>query len=80
MTNHELFIEKLSQQALPVKRPWHTGWRVLAWTLMALPCGWLTSLLVQRVATDWSQSGSLVATLQLSLTFIIGMMATGNAF
>lgn len=44
MTNHELFIEKLSQQALPVKRPWHTGWRVLAWTLMALPCGWLTSL------------------------------------
>ena len=80
MTDHDVFIEKLSQQARPVKRPWHTGWRVLAWMLMALPCGWLTSLLMQRVATDWSQSGALLATLQLSLTFIIGIMAIGNAF
>jgi len=80
MTDHEGLIEKLSQQALPVKRTWRAGWRVLAWTLMALPCGWLTSLLLQRVATDWSHSGALLATLQLSLTFAIGVMAIGNAF
>jgi len=40
MADHDVFIEKLSQQARPVKRPWHTGWRGLAWPLMALPCGW----------------------------------------
>lgn len=39
MTNHDVLIEKLSQQAHPVTRPWPDGWRVLAWTLMALPCG-----------------------------------------
>ena len=27
ITNHELLIEKLSQQAHPVKRPWRARWR-----------------------------------------------------
>ncbi|WP_324722979.1 DUF1109 domain-containing protein [Lelliottia sp. JS-SCA-14] len=80
MTDHELLIEKLSQQALPVKRPWPDGWRALAWTLMALPSGWLSSLLLQRVATDWAQSGAFLALLQLGLTFVMGVLAIRNAF
>lgn len=80
MTNHELLIEKLSRQAQPVKRPWPDGWRALAWTLMALPSGWLSSLLLQRVATDWSQAGAWLALLQLGLTFVMGVLAIRNAF
>ena len=80
MTDHELLIEKLSRQAQPVTRPWRDGWRVLAWTLMALPSGWLFSLLLQRVATDWSQAGALLAMLQLGLTFVMGVLAIRNAF
>lgn len=80
MTNHDVLIEKLSQQAHPVTRPWPDGWRVLAWTLMALPCGWLSSLLVQRAVTDWSQAGALLASFQLLLTFVMGVLAIRNAF
>lgn len=80
MTDHELLIEKLSRQAQPVTRPWRDGWRVLSWTLMALPSGWLCSLLLQRVATDWSQAGALLAMLQLGLTFVMGVLAIRNAF
>lgn len=80
MTDHELLIEKLSRQAQPVKRPWPDGWRALAWTLMALPSGWLSSLLLQRVATDWSQAGAWLALLQLGLTFVMGILAIRNAF
>ena len=44
MVDHDRLIEKLSREARPVKRPWSDGWRVLAWILMALPCGVLGSL------------------------------------
>ena len=37
MVDHELLIDKLSRDAQPVKRPWTGGWRVFAWTAMALP-------------------------------------------
>ncbi|MBM3073873.1 NrsF family protein [Lelliottia sp. RWM.1] len=80
MVDHDRLIEKLSREARPVKRPWSDGWRVLAWILMALPCGVLGSLLVQRVATDWSVSGAWHAVLQLVLTFVMGVMAIRNAF
>ncbi|MGG5838562.1 DUF1109 domain-containing protein, partial [Huaxiibacter chinensis] len=68
MADHNVFIEKLTREAEPVSRPLTSGKRVLAWTLMALPCGWLSSLLVYRLTTDWSQTGSWLVVMQLSLT------------
>jgi hypothetical protein len=47
---------------------------------MALPCGWLSSLVFQRVATDWTQSGAILAAFQLILAFVMGTLAIRNAF
>lgn len=80
MADHELLIEKLSREATPVTRPQARHLRVLTWLLLALPCGALSSLLVNRVATDWSSPGSGLAMLQLSLTFVLGVMAIANTF
>lgn len=80
MTDHNVFIEKLTREAGPVSRPLTGGKRVLVWLLMALPCGWASSLLVYRLSTDWSHSGSWLAAMQLSLTFIMGVLAIRNAF
>lgn len=80
MADHELLIEKLSREAAPVRRPPATALRVLSWMLLALPCGVLSSLLVSRAATDWSSPGAWLALLQLSLAFMMGMLAIANAF
>ena len=80
MVDHELLIDKLSRDAQPVKRPWTGGWRVFAWTVMALPSGALATFLLPRAATDWSQSGAGWTLLQLVLTFVVGVLAMRNAF
>ncbi len=79
MTDHELLIEKLSQQIRPVNRPWPTSWRVLAWLAIALPCAFATSYLVPRGVTDWSQPGALQAIGQLLLAFVLGVLALRSA-
>jgi hypothetical protein len=79
MTDHDLLIEKLGQQIRPVKRPWPTGWRVLAWLAVALPCAFITSFLVPRGLTDWSQPGALQAVGQLLTAFILGVLALRSA-
>ncbi|WP_152082215.1 DUF1109 family protein [Enterobacter oligotrophicus] len=80
MADHDLLIEQLSQNARPIRRTWASNRRVAAWLLMALPCGWLSSLVFQRVATDWTQSGALLAALQLIVAFVTGTLAIRNAF
>ncbi|GJL37095.1 hypothetical protein TUM17576_39150 [Enterobacter hormaechei] len=80
MADHDLFIEQLSRTIEPVKRPWQPGWRVVAWIVMALPCGALASLLVHRTFTDWSQTGAAWVIFQLFLTFLTGTLAIRNAF
>ncbi|WP_158783036.1 NrsF family protein [Pantoea sp. BAV 3049] len=80
MTDHDLLIDKLSRGASPVKRTRPTGWRVLAWIAMALPCGAAASLIVHRTLNDWSQPGMQWAALQLLLTFLTGTLAIRNAF
>jgi hypothetical protein len=80
MADHNLLIAKLSQDASPIRRPWASNRRVVAWLLMALPCGWLSSLVFQRVATDWTQSGAILAAFQLILAFVMGTLAIRNAF
>lgn len=80
MGSHDLFIEKLSREIGPVRRPWPNGKRVIAWLLTALPCGGASSLLFQRVLTDWTQPGALLAAFQLLLVFATGTLAIRNAF
>lgn len=80
MADLNVFIEQLTREAEPVSRPLTSGKRVLAWILMALPCGWASSLLVYRLTTDWSQTGSWLVVMQLSLTFMMGVLAIRNAF
>ena len=80
MTDHDLLIEKLGRDMRPVKPPPATGWRVLAWLLMALPCGIAASFLVQRSETDWSQPGAILALVQLLLAFVLGTLAIRSAF
>nr|WP_318382634.1 DUF1109 domain-containing protein [uncultured Enterobacter sp.] len=80
MTDHNALIEKLSRSAGPVKPLRPTGWRVLSWIAVALPCAAAASLLLQRTLTDWSQPGVAWAVLQLLLTFATGMLAVRNAF
>ena len=80
MADHEWLIEKLGRSAEPVKRPWRSGWRVASWLAVALPCGVIVSLLLNRTETDWSHAGAAWAMLQLLLTFATGTLAIRNAF
>lgn len=80
MNNHDLLIEKLGREMQPVKPPRPTGWRVFMWLLLALPCGIAASFLVQRTLTDWSQPGAMRALLQLTLAFVLGLLAIRSAF
>lgn len=80
MADHDLFIEQLSRTIEPVKRPWRPEWRVMAWVVMALPCGALASLLVHRTFTDWADTGAAWVIFQLCLTFFTGTLAIRNAF
>ena len=79
MTEHHALIEQLGRAARPVRRPRPAAWRTLSWTLVALPCGWVASLLVPRESTDWTQAGIVLAGLQLLLTFMTGFLAVRNA-
>jgi hypothetical protein len=80
MADHDVLISQLSQDAGPVRRLWPNSLRVAAWLLTALPCGWLSSLVFYRAVTDWTQSGALLAALQLLVAFITGTLAIRNAF
>lgn len=80
MADHNSLIAQLSRDARPIHRPWASNRRVVVWLLMALPCGWLSSLVFQRVSTDWTQPGAWLAVLQLAVAFVTGTLAIRNAF
>ncbi len=80
MNNHDALIEQLSRQATPVKRsppPWQ---RALRWMLLALPCGFLASLLMPSAAADWSEPGALWAGLAMLASLGLGAVALKTAF
>ncbi len=80
MRNHEQLIERLSQSAQPVKRLRPTAWRVAGWIALVLPCGMLSSWVLHRHFTDWSQPDALPAMAALLLAFILGTCAMAAAF
>ena len=80
MVDHDVFIKQLSQDAGPIRRTLANSWRVVGWLLMALPCGWLSSLAFPRDGTDWSHPGALIAAFQLVVAFVMGTLAIRNAF
>jgi len=75
MTDHDSLIEKLGQDIKPVKQLRPVGWRLVGWMVIALPCAIAASFLVPRTMTDWSQSGALLAMIQLALAFLAGTLA-----
>jgi hypothetical protein len=80
MNNHDALIEQLSRQATPVKRPPPPWQRALRWMLLALPCGFLASLLMPSEAADWSDPGALWAGLGMLGSLGLGAFALKTAF
>ena len=80
MNNHDALIEQLAREAHPVKRPAAPWVRTAVWTLLALPCGFLASLLMQRGEADWSSPGALWAGLMILVAFCFGALAIATAF
>ncbi|GGD00464.1 NrsF family protein [Undibacterium terreum] len=80
MNNHDTLIEQLCREAHPVKRPATPWLRAAGWMLVALPCGFLTSLTMHRGTADWSSPGALWAGLWILASFCLGALAITTAF
>lgn len=80
MNNHDALIERLSREATPVKRPAPPWQRALGWMLVALPCGFLASLMMPSAAANWSDSGALWAGLGMLVSLGLGTFALKTAF
>lgn len=80
MNDHDALIEQLCREALPVKRPAPPWQRALRWMLVALPCGFLASLLIPSEAANWSDPGALWAGLCLLVSLGLGVFALKTAF
>lgn len=80
MTNHDALIEQLCREASPVQRPASPWQRARNWMLVALPCGFLASLIMPSKAADWSQPGALWAGLGMLVSLGLGAFALKTAF
>lgn len=80
MNNHDALIEQLCREAHPVKRPATPWLRAAGWMLVALPCGFLASLIMQRGTADWSSPGAVWAGLWILASFCLGALGITTAF
>jgi hypothetical protein len=80
MNNYDALIERLSRDATPVKRPAPPWRRALGWMLVALPCGFLASLMMPSAAANWSAPGALWAGLGMLMSLGMGAFALKTAF
>lgn len=80
MNHHDALIERLSRESTPVKRPASPWQRALGWMLVALPCGFLASLMMPSAAASWSDPGALWAGLGMLLSLVLGTFAMKSAF
>jgi hypothetical protein len=80
MNEHDALIERLCRDAHPVKRtapPWR---RAAGWMLVALPCGFLASLILPQARPDWSSPGAWWAGLWVVASLCLGALAIETAF
>lgn len=80
MNKHDVLIEQLCSEARPVKRPASAWVRAVGWMLVALPCGFLASLILPHGSPDWSHPGALWAGCWIVLSFCLGALAIKTAF
>jgi hypothetical protein len=80
MNDHDTLIEQLCRDAHPVKRPAAPWVRTIGWTGVALPCGYLASLVMPRASPDWSRPGALWAGLWILVSVLLGALALKTAF
>lgn len=79
MSDHQQLIKKLSSEMRPVDPLAPTSIRILKWMALALPLAIVSSVMVHRGLTDWTQPGAGLAVAQLLLAVIIGIAAAWNA-
>lgn len=75
MDKHDTLIEQLSRDARPVRRPSAPWIRAAWWMLVALPCGFLASLVLPGASADWSSPGALWAGLWLLASACLAALA-----
>jgi hypothetical protein len=80
MNEHDALIEQLCRDAPPVKRPASAWVRAAGWMLVALPCGFLASLVLRHGSADWSHPGAFWAGCWIMLSFCLGALAIRTAF
>ncbi|MYN25918.1 NrsF family protein [Duganella levis] len=80
MNNHDALIERLSRDVTPVKRPASPWQRALGWMLVAMPCGFLASLMMPSAAANWADPGALWAGLGMLVSLGLGVFALKTAF
>jgi len=80
MADHDAFIDTLTAEVEPVRRPRPLLRRVAAFTALALPFGAVAALAVQPRLTDWSQAGAAWAGLELVTAFALGVLTSAAAF
>jgi hypothetical protein len=80
MNEIDALIEQLCREARPVKRPVAPWLRAAGSMLVALPCGYLASLLMPRGHPDWFAPGAFWAGLWILASFWLGALATATAF
>lgn len=80
MNEHDALIEQLCRDARPVRRSAAPSRRAALWMLLALPGGFLASLLMPRQGSDWSHPGALWALLWIIASCCLGALAIKTAF
>ncbi|WKX26422.1 NrsF family protein [Tatumella ptyseos] len=79
MSDHQQLIKQLSHEMQPVNPLAPTGSRILRWIAVALPLAIVSSVVVHRGLTNWTQPGAGLAIAQLVLAVTIGIAAVWNA-
>lgn len=80
MNEHDVLIDQLSSTARPVKRLASAWVRAAGWMLLALPCGFLASLILPHASADWSNPGAFWAACWIVLSICLAALAIKTAF
>ena len=79
MVDHDTLIDRLCEEAAPVRRVASIWRRTLVWVPVALALGYLASGLVHRTATDWHAPMAGIAAANIGLSLAFGLAAFAAA-